>query len=36
MECESCHEAHGSEYAYLLPYAERAPLCRKCHPGYQR
>jgi predicted CXXCH cytochrome family protein len=31
LECPSCHRAHGTGYANLLPYAKREQLCANCH-----
>jgi predicted CXXCH cytochrome family protein len=36
MECLSCHRAHGTEFAKLMPYPKQTDMCVKCHESYRR
>jgi DmsE family decaheme c-type cytochrome len=36
VECLSCHRAHGTEYAKLMPQPSTSELCTQCHSQYKR
>jgi predicted CXXCH cytochrome family protein len=36
LNCLSCHRAHGTEYAHMIPYAKTNDLCTKCHQKFAR
>ena len=36
LECASCHRAHGTEYAHMIPFPKTSDLCTKCHEQYRR
>jgi DmsE family decaheme c-type cytochrome len=36
VECLSCHRAHGTEFARMIPFGTVTDLCVQCHTQYQR
>jgi DmsE family decaheme c-type cytochrome len=36
LDCLSCHRAHGTEYAHMMPFTKTSDLCTKCHETFQR
>ncbi len=36
LTCLSCHRAHGTEYAKLIPAPTVSALCTQCHTEYRR
>ena len=36
LQCQSCHRAHGTEYAHLMPYAKATDMCVRCHDKFKR